>query len=423
MKTKSKLLSIITIAMLISFGTESKAQDWSQWRGANRDGVSKETNLNLNWSEQKPTLSWTFRQAGAGYSPPTVVGTTLYCQGATDGTGFAFALDTETGHLKWKKELGQESVQDRENCPRGSVTVNDNRLYLIRGIGQIHCLSATDGKVIWQKDFKTDFGGKMMSNWGFSESPLVDGNLVICSPGGSEGTVIALDKNTGDLVWRTTELTDNASHSSAIVAEVNGIRQYILLTAKCAAGVAAKDGKLLWKVDIEGARVSAVIPTPIYYNNMVYVTNAYGVGCFLVKLTRSGDEFNAETVYANKNMVNQHGGVVLVNGHIYGYSDLSGWVCQNIETGENAWSHRVNDIGKGTVLAINDRLILLNEKDGLLTVIAASPDGWQEFGRMEFPERTEIKTTDNRVWTHPVVANGKLYLRDHDLLFCYDLKK
>ena len=423
---KTVILPLMGWVVIMAIATmDLKAQDWPQWRGPNREGIFKGTNLNLDWSEKKPSLSWTFRQAGAGYSAPTVVGTTLYCQGANEGNDFAFALDTRTGNVKWKQDLGAEFEESRGNGPRGSVTVDGDKLYLIRGGGQIHCLSAADGKRIWQKDFVKDLGGKMMSGWGFSESPLIDGNLIICSPGGSEGTIIALDKSTGATVWRTKELTDNASHSSAIVAEVDGIRQYILLTNKCVAGVTAKDGKLLWTAPIEGSRVSAVIPTPIYYNNMFYVTNAYVVGCFLVKLTRAGDKFNTEIAYANQNMLNQHGGVVLMNNYIYGYCDQGrsgSWVCQNFTTGETVWSESNDYIGKGAILGVNDRLILFDMRTGLTVVVAAMPNEWKEFGRLEIPERSEIKTMDNCLWTHPVVANGKLYLRDHDLLFCFDLQ-
>jgi len=426
MKSNSKnkiRFSVIAMAVIqVITVMNLQAQDWRQWRGENREGIVKQTSLNLDWTQKKPPLTWTFRQAGAGYSAPVVVGTTLYCQGAADGNDFAFALDTKTGSLKWKQNLGPEYIQndDRGNGPRGSVTVDGDKLYLIRGGGQIHCLLAADGKMIWQKDFKNDFGGKLMSGWGFSESPLVDDNLVICTPGGSGGTLIALDKNTGSTVWICKEWTDDAGYSSPIVAVVNGTRQYIQQSNKGVAGVAAKDGKLLWRVEVEGYR-TAVIPTPIYHDNMVYVTSGYTANCACIKLTGSGEEFVAETVYANKNLVNQHGGVVLVNGYVYGYSEDRNWVCQNLKTGEIVWKERNNEVAKGSVLAVNDRLLLFNEKGGRLTVVAASPDGWKEFGRMEIPERSEVQTRDNSVWTHPVIANGNLYLRDHDLLFCFDL--
>ena len=425
-KNKIKLPFIAMVAMMVISVMELNAQDWAQWRGQNREGIFKGTNLNLNWSEKKPALLWVFRQAGAGYSAPTVIGTTLYCQGAADGNDFAFALDTKTGNLKWKQILGELFVQDRGDGPRGSLTVDGDKLYLVRGGGQIHCLSATDGKMLWQKDFVKDFGGKIMSQWGYSESPLIDDNLVICTPGGSQGTMVALDKNTGEVVWVCNEWTDEAGYSSPIVAEVDGIRQYIQQSGKGAAGVSAKDGKLLWRVEVEGYR-TAIIPTPIYHDNLVYITASYNSSCNAIKLIKEGDKFKTEIVYSNKNMLNHHGGVVLMNGHIYGFSEGTGWTCQNLQTGENVWSTgrtgEITNFSKGAALAVNDRLILLEEKSGLLAVAAASTDGWKEFGRMEIPERTEMETRDNMVWTHPVVANGKLYLRDHDLLFCFDLTK
>jgi outer membrane protein assembly factor BamB len=423
-RKRSKIVyTLFGLAAMTSFSVmEIQAQDWRQWRGQNRDGILKEPGLNLNWNERKPPVAWSFRQAGTGYSSPVVVGTTLYMSGAADGKDFAFALDATTGKLKWKQILGEQYVQDRGDGPRGTITVDGDKLYLIRGAGEVHCLSAADGKMIWQRDLVKDFGGKIQSQWGYSESPLLDGNLVICTPGGSEGTMVALDKNTGKLVWQSKEWTDEAGYSSPIVAEIDGVRQYIQQSAKGVAGVAAKDGKVLWQEEVPGYRI-AVIPTPVYQDNVVFVTAGYNAGCMAIRLKKAGDKFNAEIVYNNKNMVNHHGGVVLLNGHIYGFSDPSGWVCLNPETGEQVWAERVRDVGKGAVIAVNDRLILLDERTGLMTVIAASPDGWKEYGRMEIPERSEIETMDKMVWAHPVVAGGKLFIRDHDLLFCIDLKK
>ena len=425
MRNKNVFPVIVILVLLAITGIKVNAQDWPQWRGANREGVSKETGLNLNWSDKKPSLLWTFRQAGAGYSAPTIVGTTLYGQGGADGSDFAFALDTQTGNLKWKQNLGALSVIERGDGPRGSVTVDGDKLYLIRGNGEIHCLSAADGKIIWQKDFKGDFKGTMMSNWGYSESPLIDANLVICTPGGGEGAMVALDKNTGAVVWRSKEWTDQAAYSSPIIADVGGIRQYVQQSGKGVAGISARDGKLLWKIDNAAYR-TAVIPTPIFQNNMVYVTNGYNGGCMGIQLTRNGENIKADTIYTNRIISNQHGGVVLINGFIYGFSERpsDSWVCQNMKTGEIVWSQRGQEVGvgKGSLFAVNDRLILFDMQTGLLAVVAASPEGWKEFGKMEIPERTKVSTQDNQLWTHPIVANGKLFVRDHDLLFCYDLK-
>ena len=429
MKSKNRiwLPVMVTVAMTVFTGMELKAQDWPQWRGQNRDGVSTETGLNLDWSASKPALKWVFRQTGFGYSAPVIVGTTLYCQGGSNGKDFAFALDVNTGNVKWKQELGEEYEQDRGNGPRGSVTVDGDRLYLVRGGGQVHCLSAADGKMIWQKDFTTDFGGKLMSGWGFSESPLVDGNLVICSPGGSNGTMVALDKNTGAVVWRSKEWTDDAGYSSAIIVEVGGIRQYVQQSGKGVAGIAAKDGKLLWKFNNAAYR-TAVIPTPVLADNLVYVTNGYNGGCMGIRLAKEGEGVKADTVYTNRIITNQHGGVVLINGYIYGHNEASGsaWVCQNVKTGEIAWSQKTQDagIGKGSIFGIGNRLICFDMATGICAVVEASPDGWKEFGRIEIPERSkDDPSRDKQLWSHPVIANGNLYLRDQDLLFCFDLKK
>ena len=419
------LSSLLLIGIFVFSGLEMNAQDAPQWRGKDRTGVLNTTDLNLNWSETKPPLTWTFKQAGAGYSSPAIVGTTLYCQGAADGEDFVFALDTENGNLKWKQALGKEYLQDRGNGPRGTITIDGNKLYLIRGGGQIHCVSAADGKTLWQKDFRTDFGGNIMSrqDWGFSESPLIDGNLVICTPGGDDGAIVALDKNTGNTVWRSKGWDDLGGYSSIIVTEIDGVKQYIGYTRKGVAGVDAKTGTILWSAEVAGNQ-TAVIPTPICQGNIVYVTSGYRSGCAALKVTKAGNGFNAEVLYTNNDMSNHHGGVVLVDNHIYGYSDGAGWVCQDLQTGETLWKERIKDSGKGAVICVNNLLICLDERTGSMTVAAASAEGWKEFGRIEIPERAvEESSMDNMVWTHPVVANEKLYLRDHTFLFCFDLKK
>ena len=417
------LLTLFTLCSLF-FSEKITAQDWTQWRGENREGIQKEKGINLDWAEKKPQVLWVYKDAGVGYSSPIISGNTLYLLGAANNNDFAFALDAKTSRLIWTSVLGELYVQDRGDGPRGTMTLDNGKLYLIRGAGQIHCISAEDGKMIWQKDLVKDFDGKIMSQWGYSESPLIDGNLVICTPGGSQGTMVALDKNSGEVVWICNEWTDEAGYSSPIVAEIDGVRQYIQQSNKGVAGVAAIDGKLLWRIEVEGYR-TAVIPTPICHENIVYVTAGYGAGCTAIKLSKADNKFDTEIVYNNKNMVNHHGGVVLFDGHIYGFCDQSGWKCQNLKTGETIWNtgrtSETAGIGKGAVLGINDRLILLEERSGLMVVAAASPEGWKEFGRIEIPARSEIETKDKMVWTHPVIANGMLYLRDQDLLFCFEL--
>ena len=205
--------------------------DWHRWRGKNFDAIVIDSTLNLNWLESTPSVAWIFRYSGAGYSGPAVVGNTLYMSGAAQGHDFAFALDTRTGNLKWQQVLGDHFVQDYGDGPRGTITVDGDKLYLVRGGGQVHCLKAIDGAMVWQRDFVADFGGRITGPWGYSESLLVDGDLVIATPGGREGTMVALDKNTGETVWIAKEWTDQAGYSSPIVAVVDGVRQYIQQSA------------------------------------------------------------------------------------------------------------------------------------------------------------------------------------------------
>ena len=402
-----------------------KAQDFPQWRGANRDAIIEMPGVNLNWEARQPRLLWTFRAAGAGYSTPTIVGNVLYCQGA-DTEDFAFALNAVTGELIWRQALGELFVMDRGNGPRGSITVDGNRLYLMRGGGQLHCLSAKDGQLIWQKDMRKDFGGDIMSqwNWGYCESPIVDGDRVICTPGGEGGVMIALDKRTGDLLWRTTEWPDVSGYCSPIVVEIEGVRQYIQQVKKGVIGVEAETGKVLWSGAF-GTGMGPAIPTPVYdaEQRIVYVTAEYGAGCAAFQVSKQGDQFEAKPLYANRSMSNYHGGVILKAGNVYGCSRAPGWVCQDLATGEVRWKERVKEPGSGAILCVNDRMLVLDERTGSITVAGLSPEGWQEFGRMTIPERSEVESMDHMVWTHLAVAHGKLYQRDHDLLFCYELKE
>jgi outer membrane protein assembly factor BamB len=260
----------------------------------------------------------------------------------------------------------------------------------------------------------------MMSGWGYSESPLVDGEKVLCTPGGSRGTLAALDKKTGKVLWRSKDFTDPAAYSSLVVTTIAGIRQYVQMTGQSVAGVAADDGRLLWR--FERSSPTAAVPTPIVHDNFVYVSSGYGTGCALLKITpgRNGT-LQCDEVYANKNMINHHGGVVRVGEYLYGYSERAGWVCQTFQTGGVVWQEK-KKLGKGSLTCADDHLYCYGEDDGTVALIKVSPDGWKEDGRLKLPRESTRRSAQGRFWTHPVVANGRLYLRDQDLLFCFDVK-
>jgi len=397
-----------------------RADDWPQWRGPDRTEISKERGLLKDWPADGPKLLWTYADAGNAYSSPAVVGNRLYTMGTEGNSDVVLALDTKSSKKVWSSKVSGLFRQNKGNGPRGTPTVEGDALYALDGQGELVCLAVADGTKRWHVNLKNDLGGQMMSSWGYSESPLIDGNQLICTPGGSRGTLAALDKTSGKVIWRSEGLTDAAGYSSPIAVNFGGTRQYIQLTAKGVAGVAAKDGKLLWRYEQRYFR-TAVVPTPIFHDGYVYITSGYRAGCDLLKLTGdSANGFKAEKVYANTNMVNHHGGVVLYEGHVYGYSDGKGWVCQDFKSGKIVWSER-SKLGKGSLTCADGKLYCYSEGNGTVVLIDATPKGWQEHCRFKIPRQSEIGQS-GRVWTHPVVANGRLYLRDQDLIFCYDIR-
>jgi outer membrane protein assembly factor BamB len=408
------LLVLATLSLSLVTSEGAAALDWPQWRGPDRTDLSKETGLLKQWPEGGPKQVWVYKDAGKGYAGPAIVGGKLYTMGTREESEVLLALDAGTGKELWAAKIGSVLGNKWGDGPRGTPTVAGDRVYALGGQGALICAQAKDGKIIWQRTMQ-ELGGTVPF-WGYTESVLVNGNQVICSPGGSQGAIAAFDKATGKTLWQSKELTDNVHYSSLIAIDHNGQRQYVKLTEKSVAGVAAKDGKLLWRSDFPGK--VAVIPTPIFKDGFVYVTAGYGVGCKLIKLG-AGDQ--ASDVYDNKVMKNHHGGVILVGEHLYGHSDGPGWVCQNFKTGEEVWAAK--NLGKGAIGYADGMFYCLDEGNGTVALIDASSKGWQEHGRFKLDPQSNIRSRDGRIWTHPVIVNGKLYLRDQDLIYCYDVKK
>ncbi|HLJ97130.1 MAG TPA: PQQ-binding-like beta-propeller repeat protein [Gemmataceae bacterium] len=416
-----RTLLILTVSVCAAT-MPTLAADWPQWRGPDRTDRSTETGLLKTWPQSGPPLIWTYAEAGVGYSGPAIVGDRLYAMGAEDQTEYVYALDigSRTPKKVWSAAVGPIYQEGHGDGPRGTPTVDGDLLYAIGGKGNLVCVETATGKIRWQQSLPRDLGGRQ-PYWGYTESPLIDGEKVLCTPGGPQGTIAALNKKTGEKIWQTAKLTDPAGYASMIAAEVGGLRQYIQTTMKGVAGVAADDGRLLWHY-LEPAFRTAVIPTPIFHHDFVYVSSGYGAGCDLLHLIPDGPKgTKAEKVYANKNMVNHHGGVVLVGEYLYGYSDGKGWVCQEFKTGKNVWEEK-RKLGKGSITYADGRLYCYSEADGTLVLIDASPDGWKEDGRFKIPRESTRRGPSGRVWTHPVIAHGQLYLRDQELLFCFDVK-
>ncbi len=401
------------LLVLVSLGFGSVcAADWPQWRGPNRDDISAEKGLLERWPAGGPPLAWKASGLGAGHGGVSVAGTHVFSTGDKNGGAFAVALNRGTGQVVWTARVGNAGAGPVG--PRSTPTVDAGRVYVLGQFGDLVCLEAATGKEVWRKSCESDFGGRC-GGWKYSESPLVDGERLICTPGSSRGSMVALNKKTGAVLWQTAELTDPAEYSSPIVAEIDGVRQYIQFTGENVAGVDAKTGKLLWKARRHGE--TATVPTPVFYDHDVYVTSGYGVGCNLFRVQKASQGFAATEVYANKVMVNHHGGVVRVGDYLYGFSDGKGWVCQEFKTGRLMWSDK--GVGKGSLTFADGHLYLRSEDTkGTLALVAVTPKAYTETGRFDQPDRSKENS-----WPHPVIAGGRLYIRDQDILLCYDVKK
>lgn len=413
LKTFSRCLSF-TAAILAT--APLYAGDWPQWRGPNRDGKSSDTGLLKQWPAGGPVLAWKATGLGAGYSGVAVVGDRIYTMGDRDDGSFVIALSNgKDAKVLWSAKVGQPGAPGWGNFagPRCTPTITDGLVFAVDQWGELVCVNADDGKEKWRKNYETDFGAKR-PEWGFSESPLVDGDRVIVYPGGSQGGMVALDKQSGKTLWTSKDFTDGAQYSSVQRVEIGGEAQYLQLTMANLVAISPKDGSVLWKAARKGA--TAVIPTPIVDGDYVYVTSSYGTGCNLFKVSHSDGKFSAEQVYANKTMANHHGGVIKVGDMVYGYSEGKGLVCQNFKSGALVWSER-NAAKKGSISFADGVFYCREEDSGDVLLVPASETAFSEKGRIKQPSRSSLKA-----WPHPTIANGFLYLRDQDVLLCYAVK-
>ncbi|MEZ6068245.1 MAG: PQQ-binding-like beta-propeller repeat protein [Planctomycetaceae bacterium] len=406
---------LLTACTVLVVSSTAAANDWAQWRGPGRTGVSAETGLMQEWPEGGPERVWLSRGVGLGYSGMAVVGDTLYTMGAIEGQEHVIAVNVEDGSTKWSTAVGDVLDNGWGGGPRSTPTVDGEFVYGLSGKGIAVCLKAANGELVWKKDFVSELGGKI-PNWGYTESLLVDGDKLVGTPGGREGTVAAFNKATGELLWRSTEFTEPAAYSSIIAVDHAGQRQFIQLTQAVLAGIDANNGQTVWSTPWDGK--TAVIPTPIYNDGYVYISSGYGVGCKLVKVDANNQ---VEQIYKNQEMKNHHGGVVRVGDALYGYSDGQGWLCQDFLTGESVWNEK-NELKKGALTCADGRLYLQSEDEGKIVLIEVTRDGWKQHGSFTLEPQTEQRSPKGRIWTHPTVANGKLYLRDQELLFCFDIE-
>ncbi len=420
----SRLASLLSTLTLLATSLPTPAQvpagpgDWPAWRGSDRTGVSKEIGLLKQWPTDGPPLLWKIKGLGDGFSTPSVANGRIYVMGTRQGRNeLVLCLDAKDGKELWSTHLGQ--MTGGHPGPRCTPTVDGDRVYALSSDGKLACLDAATGEKKWGKDFRADFGGRA-GGWAYAESPLIDGDVLVCTPGGDKATLATMNKRTGDVLWKA-ELASlsgqkrsytTAGYSSVIVAETGGVKQYVQFLHGGVVGVAAGDGKLLWHYD-KPANGTANCSTPIFRDGCVFAASAYGNGGGLARITREGTDFAAKEEYFLKVMQNHHGGMILIGDHVYG-TGAATLLCVDFKTGKIAWNER--SVGKGSV-AFADGHLYVRSENGPLALVEATPTGYKEKGRFNQPDRS-----DKKAWPHPVIAGGKLYVRDWDTLLCYDVR-
>lgn len=444
-----KVSVVVTAGVLLIVVGGSLAADWPQWRGPNRDAKSADTGLLKQWGESGPPLAWRIDKLGGGDAGPAIAAGRIFIMSNRGDEEVVLALSEKDGSEIWVTPLGpafaQRASQGREG-PGCTPTVDGERLYVEGLAGNVACLQMADGKILWRRNLTEDFGGRVPM-WSYRESPLVDGDKLIVTPGGADAILVALNKLTGETIWKAT-LPDSpagdsatpgnsgdgrggargpgggggAAYASPIAIDFDGQRQYVQLTARTLIGVASSDGKFLWRYDRPANRMGINCATPLYQDGMVFASSAYGAGAGLVKLSKNADgAVTAEEVYATTDMQNHHGGVILLDGCLYGASggnEGGALVCLDFKTGKILWDQRATAgrRAKGS-LTLADGMLYYRMEDGVVCLIEPNPQQYTERGRFQQPDRTRVPA-----WAHPVVANGKLYIRDQDILFCYDVK-
>ena len=391
--------------------------DWPQFRGPNYDDVSRETGLLRQWPAGGPTLAWKATGLGLGFSGVSIVGDRLFTMGDRAGAQYVIALSLRTHKELWATKVGPAFVKNFKG-PRCTPTVEGGLVAALTPQGVLVCLDAGDGQELWRHDLVNEYGAQKMqpTEYAYAESPLIDRDKIVCTPGGPRGAVLAFAKRTGKVIWRATTVKDPASYSSLVPVEFGGVRQYIQLSDRSVYAVAANSGKLLWKAPFPGH--DAVVATPIFKDGIVFVTASYKIGGRAYRLTAASGAFKADPLYAVPDLANHHGGVVLVGDYLYGYSDSNMKLkCVELKTGKVMWEDKA--AGKGSLTCADGRLYLRNEyRASAVALIEATPAGYRECGRFIQPERSR-----EAAWTHPVVCGGELYLRDQDLLLVYDVKQ
>jgi outer membrane protein assembly factor BamB len=420
---KALFTTLAITAISITACTPALAQDWPQWRGPNRDGISKEKGLLHEWREEGPKLLWQKKDLGNGYSTPAIKDGRIFLinnKGLDDE--YVQALAEKDGTALWLTRLGKVGNPDQKPPypgARSTPTVDGKMVFALGSDGDLVCVNAADGKEQWRKNLRTDFGGKP-GTWAYSESPLIDGDVLIVTPGGKEAMIVALNKKNGDVIWKSpSQLEDGeaAGYASAIVVNAVGVKQYAQFLAKDLVGVDAKTGKPLWRYEHTAQGSPANISTPIAKEEYIYTGTHYSGGG-MIKLSRDGDEIKADEVYFDKKLPTAIGGAVLICDYMYGTSrELT--MCINFKTGETIWT-KEHGMSPASLAFADGKLYLHGENDGDVALLEATPEGYQERGHFSPPDLPSDRV--GKAWEYPAIANGRLYIHDWGTLWCFDIQ-
>jgi outer membrane protein assembly factor BamB len=399
---------------------------WPQWRGPQRDGLSPDTGLLAAWPESGPARVWTATGLGAGFSSVSIANGRIFSMGDRRDGQYVVGLDEATGRELWATRVGGRH-EDEYGGPRGTPTIDGDRLFAVTTDGDIVSLDGASGKVLWQRSMPRDFGGRMMSQWMFAESPLVDGDRVLVTPGGANASLVALDKNTGRDIWRAamprlgSAGADGAAYSSIVISNGGGVKQYVQLMGRGLISVRASDGWVLWGYNRVANNV-ANISTPVVKDDFVFASTGYSTGAVLLQLASDGKGgvTATEKYFLSANVLqNHHGGFVLIDGVVYGGNGHSNGFpfAMDLASGRMLWT-RARGAGTGSAaVTAADGHLYFRYQDGTMALIEANPKQYQVKGTFAIPNVRRPS------WSHPVVTDGRLYLREQDELFAYAIKR
>ncbi len=413
MKKVCSCITVLAAVFLFSVfcSAETKDASWPAFNGLNHDNISPDKDLLKTWPEEGPKLLWSFDKCGKGYVGVTVADNMVFTAGDLKGKNTITAFDL-AGKMLWQTESGKGWTGSYPG-ERSSPVYSEGIVYQLSVVGLLGAFDAKTGREIWTLNFKGSETKGSVGVWGYSESVTIDGNNLLCMPGGKNVLCLALDKKTGKQVWATESIDDNASYCSGSIIEYKGKRMFLTMSAKYALGIDAKTGKLLWKFAYE-TPYDVHATTPVFLDGYVYISSGYGTQDKCFKLD---DNLSAATeVWTGKNIDNHHGGVVLLNGYIYGTGDsFKGLHCLDMKAGKKVWSEK--SVTKGSITYADGMLYCYSEKGGKVTLVEANPKEFKQAGT--FQVKSEGK---DLFWNHPVVVGGKLFLRHENDLFVYDVK-